>query len=151
MRFLLLSMLASSFMNTSLLAATSTARIHQKIHPALSIEKLSDMFFPDAFPGAPAYRIDHDQTETLYNASFLVSGEPGKRVNIILPTQKIALENGRTRDKIYVSRFSSNVGSSTSLGKTGELTLFVGATREEIPARLPSGDYSGNFSITVIY
>jgi len=132
-------------------AATSTARIHQKIHPALSIEKVSDMFFPDAFPGAPAYKIDHAQSETLHNASFLISGEPGKRINIILPNQKIALGNGKTRDRIYVSRFSSNVGSSTYLGKTGELSLFVGATREEIPNRLPAGDYSGNFSITVIY
>lgn len=151
MRFLLLSFFASFFMNSSLLAATSTARIHQKIHPALSIEKLSDMFFPDAFPGAPAFRIEHSQSETLHNASFLVAGEPGKRINIILPNKKIALENGKTREKIYVSRFSANVDSSTCLDRNGELKIFVGATREEIPTRLPSGDYSGNFSITVIY
>ena len=132
-------------------AASQTARINQRIYPTLEIKRMSDMFFPDSFPGAPSYTIEPGNSETAQNASFLVTGEPGKRISVILPTEKIVLQNGTHRAKIFVSNLRSNAGNSATLDNNGELKIFVGGRREEIPSRIPSGDYSGNFCVTVMY
>lgn len=132
-------------------SAIEIARIGQRIIPILNIKKTSDMYFPDAFPGSPSYTIEAGNSETAQNASFLLTGEPNKRVNIILPTQRIILQNGKHQAKIYVHNFRSNVGQTSQLNNDGELKLFIGATREEIPNKIPSGDYSGNFYVTVLY
>ncbi len=127
------------------------ARINQRVFPALDVRRLSDMYFPDAFAGAPSYSVDPGNSETAQNASFLVIGEPSKRVTVILPSERIVLQNGRNRAKIFVTDFRSNIGQSSQLDQNGELRFFVGATREDIPSRIPSGDYSGSFCVTVMY
>ena len=132
-------------------AVMESGRINQRVMPALDIKKTSDMYFPDAFSGSPSFTIEAGNMETAMNASFIVTGEPSKRVTVILPHNKVTLYNGRSRGKIIVRNFNTNVGTSTNLDTNGELLLYVGATRDEIPARTPSGDYSGNFCITVMY
>ena len=109
------------------------------------------MYFPDAYPGSPAFTIDPTNSETAQNASFLVTGEPGKRVTIILPKQRVTLEENKSGAKIYVEDFKSNVGHTSDLDQNGELNLYVGATRMDIPTRTPSGDYTGTFTVTVMY
>ena len=131
--------------------AMQMGRINLKIKPSLDIKRLSDMNFPDAYPGAPGYVIEPENSETSTNASFLVFGEVGKRITIILPSERIALQGTSSTSKIYVSNFQSNVGHTGKLDHNGELLLFVGATRESIPTRTPAGDYSGNFCVTVMY
>jgi hypothetical protein len=135
----------------SAFAVTQSARINQKIYPALDVRRVSDMYFPDAYPGSPAFTIEPGNSESAHNASFLVSGEPGKRVSVILPSERIILQNGSNKAKIFVSDLHSNVGGSATLDNNGELKIFVGATREEIPTKIPSGDYSGSFYVTVMY
>ncbi len=128
-----------------------TGRIHQRVMPALDVKKMSDMYFPDAYSGSTSFTIEPGNMETAMNASFMVTGEPSKRVTVILPNHKVILRNERNRGKIVVRNFNTNVGTSTNLDTNGELLLFIGATRDEIPAKTPSGDYSGNFCITVMY
>ena len=132
-------------------AVTQTARINQRIYPALDIRRMSDMYFPDAYPGSPSFTVEAGNYETAQNASFLVTGEPGKRISVILPRERIILQNGTHRAKIFVTDLESNVGTSGVLDHNGELKIFVGGTREEIPTRIPSGDYSGSFCVTVMY
>ncbi len=109
------------------------------------------MYFPDAYPGSPSYSIEPGNSETAQNASFLITGEANKRVSIILPSERVILQNGQHRAKIFVTDFRSNVGQTSQLDSNGELKLFVGATREDVPTRIPSGDYSGTFYVTVLY
>lgn len=132
-------------------AAIQTARIHQRIYPALDVKRVSDMYFPDAYPGSPSFKIEAGSSETAHNASFLVTGEPGKRVSVIMPSERVVLQGQQGNAKIHVSHFTSNTGQSAMLNRDGELKIYVGATREEIPARTPSGDYSGSFCVTVMY
>lgn len=135
----------------TLFSATEMASVYQRINPTLTVKKVSDMFFPEAYPGAPSYTIEHGHTETISNASFLITGEPGKKVYIILPNGNIQLTSPLHAGKIFVSHFTANFPSSGNLNPDGEMKLYVGARREAIPARLPAGDYTGNFSVTVIY
>ncbi len=145
------SFLVIFFITAPTYGAIQMGRINLRIKPSLDIKRLSDMNFPDAFPGAPGYVIEPENRETSMNASFLVYGEVGKRITIILPSERIALEGSTSKSKIYVSNFQSNVGHTGKLDHNGELLLFVGATRESIPTRTPAGDYSGNFCVTVMY
>ena len=137
--------------STSAFGAIENARIHQRIFPTLDVKRLSDMYFPDAFPGSPAFTIEPGTSETAQNASFAVVGESGKRVTVILPNSKVHLENRASKDKIFVSNFKSSTGQTAVLDRNGELRIYVGATREDIPARIPSGDYTGTFVVTVMY
>ena len=148
----IIAVILLSFLYTSeLFAVMQMARINQRVFPALDIKRLSDMFFPDAYPGSPSFTVESGNSETAQNASFLVSGEPGKRVTVILPSERIILQNGRNKAKIFVTDFRSNVGHSAQLDNNGELKIFVGGTREQIPTRIPSGDYTGSFCVTVMY
>lgn len=143
--------LLTVFAQAKAFAVTQTARINQRIYPALDIKRMSDMYFPDAYPGSPSFTVEAGNSETAQNASFLVTGEPGKRVSVILPRERIVLQNQSYRAKIFVDDLESNVGHSGVLDNNGELKIFVGGTRREIPSRIPSGDYSGSFCVTVMY
>lgn len=148
---IIFSCLIGSILPNIALSAVQNAQIHQRIFPTLDVKRISDMYFPDAYPGSSAYTIDPTQAETAQNASFLVTGEAGKHVSILLPTHKVTLENAPKGAKIYVNDFKSNTGNSAKLDNNGELNLYVGATREDIPTRTPSGDYIGTFTVTVMY
>lgn len=132
-------------------SVVQNAQISQRIFPVLDIKKISDMYFPDAYPGSPSHSIEPGNSETAQNASFLITGEANKRVSILLPSERVILQNGQHRAKIFVTDFRSNVGQTSQLDSNGELKLFVGATREDVPTKIPSGDYSGTFYVTVLY
>lgn len=116
----------------------------------ITITQVSDLDFGTAFLGDPAKVVDRGTTETAENASFLVTGDPGATFNITRPT-RIWITHAPSGDRIRVRRFRSRPNRRGRIRNNGERLVFVGATRNAIPANISTGFYSGTFTFTVVY
>jgi len=128
----------------------STAKSVQKVLAALKIETMSDLDFGAAPQGDPEKTVAPGVADNSENASFLVSGEPGKVFTIQLPAE-IYMQQRGGRNRIRVNRFRSNPDLLSTLDPAGRRQILVGATREALPATLPRGDYEGVFQVDVVY
>lgn len=151
--YLLIGLLLLTY---SVYSATEFAHIEQRVIASLKIVKKSDMLFPDAISGDGPYSIPASSSDTPENASFIVSGEPGKVFRVILPQDGQVKLRRRghfgKRSTVKINRFKSNLNNNFGkISKRGTQELFVGATRESLLPNQKSGRYRGHFHVTVIY
>lgn len=134
-------------------AAQATGRALMRVIQSLSVTNVSDLIFSEASAGAASETIAPDQTETAQNASFEITGEPNRPINISLPadgTVTMTTAGGGTADsEIAVAQFQSN--SPAQIEATGKVNLFVGATRAALSATQVVGDYEGTFIVDVVH
>lgn len=129
-------------------SAVGTAKL--KVISAIAISNVSDLDFGQASPGDAARAIPAGTAETESNGSFQVKGEAGASYTISLPTV-VNLTNPKSSGSVAVTDFASSPSRSGIIGAQGTQMLFVGATRAALPATLAAGDYSGSYSVTVVY
>ena len=83
------------------------------------------------------------------NASFLVSGQPNISYAIALPPGSISMS--RFADRVDVGQFRSFPSDVGVTDGNGKQMIYVGATRNAISLTQQRGNYSGNFTITIVY
>lgn len=115
----------------------------------ISISQISDLDFGSAMLGDPAKTVNPGSVENSENASFLVTGDARSTFSISLPNN-MWITNSSSGDRIRVRRFRSTPRNGR-IRNNGERTVYVGATRDAIPAGLSPGIYSGAFTMTVVY
>lgn len=134
-------------------AASATAKAKQVVISALDIKKISDLEFGEAPQGDAAKTVAHDTVENAENASFSITGQPNKSVNVTLPTDGTVLMTtgtGGAGNEIGVNTFTSNFQTG-ALNAAGASTLYVGATRNALLSTQTPGSYEGEFTVNVIY
>jgi hypothetical protein len=131
--------------------ATSESSASLKVMRALAIENISPLDFGTAVAGSSEQKVEAGETESLDNASFVVTGQPNSLFTIILPGQIFMSKSGTNARRIKVDRFVSYPGYSGSLDQRGKRMLYVGATRESLPINTEPGDYRGSFEVSVVY
>jgi len=117
----------------------------------IAINRISDLDFGTALPGAPRLRIPPTNTENPQNASFLVTGIAGHAITITTPPGSIFITEPISGDQLEVRNFRSRPRGTSTIRNTGERMIFVGAARRAIPANASPGLYSGSFTVTVVY
>lgn len=159
MKFQLLSPVAILIFSQGVLAGgdfgdTEIASAKQTIVHRLQIQKISDLNFGEASPGDGSKIITAGNTETNENASFQVSGEPNRAYQIILPPDnsvKMVTGSGGANREIVIKDFNSTPSRLGRLDNVGQSKIYVGATRGSIPTTQKTGEYVGQFYITVVY
>jgi hypothetical protein len=137
----------------SAFAVSATAKAKQVVISALNISKSSDLEFGEAPQGDSEKTVAPTAAETADNASFAITGEPGKSISVTLPadnTIKMITGVGGTDKEINVNAFKANFLTST-IAAGGTTNLFVGATRDALSTSQATGSYEGNFDVTVVY
>ncbi len=131
-------------------SSSQTAYARALVKTSIGIAKNSDLDFGDAFPGDASFAVTPDSVKA---AKFTVTGEPTRAYNIMLPSQLILTTgNGVGIDRqMMINRFNSSPSRTGKLNASGMETLTVGATRAAITNTQESGNYSGVFTVTVIY
>lgn len=133
---------------------TSSAYAKQTIVRRLQIKKVSDLNFGEASPGDGPKIVSPGTSESRENASFEVVGEPQRYFQIILPQKNsVKMKNGLggLHREILIQEFSSYPARTGTLGPSGKSMIYVGAKREAISAQQKTGDYVGQFFVTVVY
>lgn len=133
---------------------TATASATQTIVYRIQIHKISDLNFGEASPGDAAKTILPGTSENRENASFELDGEPNRGFQIILPGRnsvKMIAGSGGPNREIVIQDFASTPATAGALDRNGKSTIFVGATRPAISSTQKSGDYVGQFNVTVVY
>lgn len=133
---------------------STAAMATQTIVQRLQIKKISDLNFGEASPGDGPKTILAGGVETRENASFEVQGEPLRAFQVILPAPnsvKMINGPGGANREIVIQDFNSTPAGGGLLDQAGKTTVFVGATRQAIPANQKVGDYAGQFYVTVVY
>lgn len=161
----MLTLLLSSFLlGTGLTSpaqassSTASAYASQTVVQTIKIEKISDLQFGNAPQGDGPKQIAAGTSESLENASFEVTGEAGRSFFIILPFNGVVTMNWMGSEEatadarpIPVNQFRSHPSLFGSLDAQGKLRVFVGATRSALHPRQRPGQYTGQFSVTVVY
>jgi hypothetical protein len=133
---------------------SSSAVATQTIVHKLQIQKISDLNFGEASPGDGAKTVLAGNSENRENASFEIRGEPTRGFQIILPARnsvKMVTGNGGGNREIVIQDFSSTPSSGGALDSNGKSMIYVGATRAAISDNQKTGEYVGQFYVTVVY
>lgn len=149
--FLAISTAATAAPN---LGDSTSAMATQTIVHRLQIKKVSDLNFGEASPGDGPKTIAPGVADTRENASFEITGEPLRIFQIILPPKnsvKMVLGNGGANREILIQSFDSTPLVGGNLDANGKSLIFVGATRDAISLQQKTGDYVGQFFVTVVY
>jgi len=142
--------------------ASGTATASMSVLTAISVTKTQDLVFTSASAGAASETIAVGAGNS---AGFDITAEPGTLVNYTVTgldsANKIGISHNAnctgdpidpTIDCILISGFvTTNSGSQTTDGITGNATVSVGATREVLNASQVAGAYTGTFDLTVTY
>ena len=142
---------------TKILAASAQGRATAQVIRAIAISKTSDLNFGAATPGSASLSITPGNSESRQNATFLVTGEPNRSYSITLPADgvvSIATGTGEgPAQHINISGFQSvpAPGSNGLMDGDGKQVLSIGATRAALTVQQAVGNYSGSFTVTVVY
>ena len=119
----------------------------------LTISAISGLEFGELVQGDPIKVIQPGTRENPYNASFLVSGKRYTTYSIILPTSSQLSFSGGGDFHLIISNFQSYPpeGFNGLLNRRGKQRIYVGASIGPLSFSQPSGNYSGDFVIEVIY
>jgi hypothetical protein len=148
------------FLNSSFAQAaprfgdSTSAFAIQTIVQKLQIRKVSDLNFGDASPGDGEKTIIAGPIDTRENASFEVEGEPLRPFQIVLPAKnsvKMISGPGGVNREILIQEFNSFPPRVGILNTNGNSPVYVGATRSAISSNQKTGEYIGQFYITVVY
>lgn len=138
-----------------LLTYLSFAAPDEDLFKHLKVQWKSDLKFGVAVQGDPPLTISPDLASTSETASIEVSGKPNSTYSLLLPQNRIPLNNLHCGcgAQIWVSDFRSNPpeGMNGKLDGNGRQTVYIGATRDAISVHQPRGKYAGSFLITAVY
>lgn len=133
---------------------SSSAVAIQTIVHKLQIQKISDLNFGEASPGDGVKTILPGNSENKENASFEIRGEPTRGFQIILPARnsvKMITGSGGSNREIVIQDFASTPSHGGTLNPNGKSMIYVGATRAAISESQKTGEYVGQFYVTVVY
>ena len=134
--------------------ASAVGHAVQEVLVALSINSISDLNFGQGVQGDSPKTIAPGTIENSENASFQITGEPGKAYVIQLPQSDIKMITGTgntPQTQISVTNFQVNPSLGGFLSPSGSQMLFVGATRAALLPNQARGLYSGAFTVIVTY
>ena len=119
----------------------------------LRIKSISDLNFGILTQGDGPKIVGPQNLENATNASFEAKGDAYTAYTIILPISATISLNGRGRSPITISNFVSNPseGANGLLSRNGKQIIYVGATLSAIPVNQPSGDYTGDYVVEILY
>jgi hypothetical protein len=133
-------------------SASTTATATMNVIAAIAITNASNMVFPNAAVGDPAFILPPGAAENANNASFNITGNPSTPFTIQLPaTATMITGAGGANRTILVNAFTSTPATTGTLSAGGTAKLYVGATRAALPATQITGAYTATFTVTVIY
>ena len=129
-------------------SASGTATARTTVLPQMALQKTRDLEFGSAVQGEEALDISPG---AVAGAQFSVAGQPGHAYSIVLPESIQMTTPGNPADSILISRFRSLPARTGNLNSSGTDTIAVGATRAAVKTNATSGEYSGEFTVTVTY
>ena len=140
------------------LAIDGTADALQEVIADLSIAKDRDLNFGSAPRNDGPKTIDSSSNDT-DSAQFTVTGNPSTAYTVTVPAGTVTMQKGAggTADtEIDVTGFTyysetTSAQNSASTGVGGTDQLRIGAQRDPIGATEEVGNFSGNFTVTVVY
>lgn len=148
------------FFTVSLIALVSSANAYSqsatgiaklKIIQALSLVNTSDLDFGVLSSGATGQQTVAASDPTA--AGFDVTGEANTTYNIVLPSSAITMSanGGGPGNEIDVDSFTSDAAGNTgTLSGTGTDSFNVGG-QTTLTGTESTGEYAGNFTVTVSY
>lgn len=118
----------------------------------IAIEWTQDLNFGTLVQGDSAKRVRPAKGEP-NNARFDVTGDKNTAYTIILPVSFDITRNGSGSFPLQVKNLKSKPaeGANGLLNKKGKQTLYIGARLQKIPQNQAGGNYSGTFTVDVIY
>ncbi len=116
----------------------------------ITIIKNSDLNFGSIIAGDPTRVIAPGTSENPQNASFTIQGDPNVSFNVILPSTATILINGTGPQQLVVNSITSNPSVAGTLNGAGTRSLYVGGSLN-VPPATQRGDYSGTFTVEVVY
>lgn len=132
--------------------ASGNAKAKLKVIKALTVVSTRDLNFGEAERSDwSGFVSPWDDT---LSAIFHVTGEIGRAINVTVPgngTVKMLVNGGNENepnDVIEVNDFNF-AGSTILYG--GETDIYIGATHAPILATQSDGDYTGTFTVSVVY
>lgn len=136
--------------------ASATGNAVQVVTTAIAIAYVSDIDFGTAPQGDAAKTVAPGAAENATNGSFTVTGTPSTAYTISLPADGVVTmttAGGGANKTIAVDSFVSSpaAGANGMTDGSGSQTLFVGATRAALGAAQVTGNYTGTFTVTVVY
>jgi hypothetical protein len=145
-----------SFRAEVALAASATGNAVQVVVAKISILNQSDLVFGSASQGDGAKQVQPGTTENDTNGSFNVTGASNTAYTIALPADGVVTMTtgaGGADRTIAVNTFRSFPleGANGLLGPGGTQLLLVGATRAALPDTQVPGNYTGTYTVTVVY
>lgn len=138
------------YCNTAFAGSTAVGQIFMRVLANLNIEQVAPMVFPSAFAGAASETISLDGDN---GARFVVSGQPNTSFQINIPDEVI-LQTGSADEenqKIKVYNFMSYPAQKGIIDSEGKQTIKLGATRDALLPDQADGEYSGTYTIEIIY
>lgn len=135
-------------------AASTTGDAVQVVTEAISITNVSDLDFGTAVQGDASKTVAPGAVENAENGSFNVVGNPSATYTITLPASTSMITGGGgANETIAVNTFLSfpAAGANGVLSGAGTQLLLVGATRAALGAAQVPGNYTGAYTVTVVY
>lgn len=133
----------------TLTSAAEKAVVTMLVMPSLQIEKYSELTFRAARPGAQAEVISPRARGGA--GGIKVVGFPNQAYTVFFP-KAVDLVGTNPERSVKVTDFTSYPEAGSGLlGTHGQLENKVGATRNELEIDLPSGNYEGNYTLTVAF
>lgn len=138
-------------------AASTTGNAVQVVTAAINIVNVSDLDFGTAAQGDAAKTVAPGTAEDSFNGSFTVTGTASTAYTITLPADSVVTmttAGGGTADKIIaVNSFTSfpAAGANGLTDAGGSQLLLVGATRAALSATQVAGNYTGTYTVDVVY
>lgn len=152
--FVLLTLISETTFAGASFGDSASATARMSIVHKINIKKISDLNFGEASPGDGPKTVAPGIAENFENASFEIQGEPLRNYQIVLPPNnsvKMITGSGGVHREVTIREFASIPNRAGFLDSNGRSFLFVGATREAISPNQKTGDYSGQFYVTVVY
>lgn len=145
--------LAGQTLSTNAFAVSADGTATQVVVQAIALTPVSDLDFGSAAQGDAAKVVAPGAAENAENGSFTVSGAPSTAYTITLPAGAVTLTTGAggANETISVGTFTSFPATTGTIGAGGTQLLLVGATRAALGAAQVAGNYTGTYTVTVVY
>jgi hypothetical protein len=119
---------------------------------AQTVTQTSALTFGTAAQGAPPKTVAPGTAQNPENGSFRIDGPANRSFTIVIPAGSIFLTaSGTGLNSIEVSNFQAFPFPTSQTTAAGRRTIFIGATRAALATNQTAGNYSGSYTIEVIF
>ncbi len=132
-------------------SSSASAMAKMTVVAPVQIRVVNDLDF--GLAGQDSGAVSVSPTSGSKAAKFVVEGEAGRAVSIVLPqNDTVYMKHQGSEDEVIgINGFISYPQSGSPIGSNGKVEIAVGATRSAIKNNQATGNYTGEFTVTVTY